>query len=327
MKKILVTGAGGYIGSVLVPMLLKKNYKVLAIDKFFFGQNLKSKKNLEIKNIDVRRLKKKDFKNIYAVIDLASISNDPGGEKFKKLTWEINYKSRVKNALLAKKAGVERYILPSSCSVYGYQKKIVNENSKVNPLTTYSKSNYAAEKKIKKLSSKKYCVVIIRQATIFGVSKRMRFDLAINAMSEGAFNNSKIPIMRNGDQVRPFCHVNDTCRFQIMLLRCSKKKISGEIFNVGSSGCTKNVKSLSSIVKKNINKKIKLLWYGDPDHRSYRVSFLKLRKLGFKTKFSISDGIKQITNALKSRKLKKTKKTITLDWYSHLYKKNKFLRQ
>ncbi len=326
MKKILVTGAGGYIGNVLIPMLLKRKYKVIAIDKFFFGQNLKKNKNLEIKKVDVRKLQNKHFRNIYGVIDLASISNDPGAEKFKKLTWDINYKSRVRNAKLAKKNGVQRYILPSSCSIYGFQKKIVNENSKVNPLTTYSKANYAAELKIKKLRSNNYCVVIVRQATIFGISKRMRFDLAINAMSEGAYNHNQLPIMRNGEQVRPFCHVKDTCRFQIMLLECSLEKINGEIFNVGSSNCTKKIKELANIVKRNIPKKVNLIWYGDPDHRSYMVSFQKLKKLNFKTKFSISYGVKEIISAIKNKKLKKTRKTITLDWYNYLNTKKKFLK-
>ncbi len=326
MKTILVTGAGGYIGSVLVPMLLRKKYHVIAIDKFFFGDTLKKNRNLKLINKDCRDITPKDFTNVFAVIDLVAISNDPSGEQFKKLTWNVNFVSRYNTAKLAKKYGVKRYILPSSCSIYGFQKKIVDEKSKVNPLTTYAKANLEAEKKIIPLGNRDFCVTVIRQATIFGLSNRMRFDLAINGMTEGAYKNNYLPIMRDGNQMRPLCHVKDTCRLQVRLLEIDTKKINKHIFNVGSKMCTKTIKNFAKSVKNVFKNKIDLRWYGDPDHRSYNVSFKKLSKIKFKAIYSIEYGIREILNSLKRKKIKKTKKTITLDWYKHLDKNRKFIK-
>lgn len=325
-KTILVTGAGGYIGSVLVPELLKKNYSVLALDKFFFGNTIKSHKNLKKIKIDCRNINVKYFKDLHAVIDLVGISNDASGERFKSITWEVNFRSRLNTAKLAKKYNVKRYILPSSCSIYGFQKKIVTENSRVNPLTTYAKSNFKAENEIRKLSDKNFCVTIVRQATIFGLSPRMRFDLAVNGMTEGAYRTLKLPLMRDGNQIRPLCHVKDTCRLQIQLLETDEKKINNQIFNVGSKKCTKKILDFAKIVSSCFKKKPKIEWYGDPDHRSYNVSFEKLKKLNFKTKFDIKIGVKEILKKLKQKKLKKTNKSITLEWYKHLQNKGIFLK-
>ena len=235
IKTILVTGASGYIGSVLVPMLLKKNYKVRALDRFFFGNFLKKNKNLTILKADTRHLKSSYFRKIYAVIDLAALSNDPSGEYFKKETMNINFKARFSCARLAKKNNVKRYVLPSSCSIYGFNESIVNEKSKVNPLTTYAKANLLAERNILPLSNKNFCVTVLRQATIFGYSPRMRYDLAINGMTEEAFRTKKLPIMRDGSQIRPMLHVKDTSRAIIMMLEKDNKIINKQIFKLISN--------------------------------------------------------------------------------------------
>ena len=318
IKNILVTGASGYIGSVLTPMLIKRGYKVYALDRFFFGDNLKNHKNLVKIYKDTRSLKSKDFKNIHAVIDLAAISNDPSGEFFKKETLDINFKARLNCAKLARKNKVQRYLLPSSCSIYGFNKNLVNEKSRINPLTTYAKANYMAEKYIMLLANKKFCVSVLRQATIFGYSPRMRYDLAINGMTEGAFRLKKIPIMRDGKQIRPLLHVKDTCRALIYFLKKNTKIINKEIFNVGSKNCTVSIKQMANRVKKNINN-LKLEWYGDKDTRSYNVSFNKIEKIGFKAKYDLDHGIKEIIKELKkSKKNSKSLKTITLEWYKLL---------
>ncbi len=248
MKTILVTGAGGYIGTTLVPKLLTKGFKVTAVDRFFFGEELvKEHPNLNLIKDDSRRITKKIFKGIDAVIDLVAISNDPSGELFGDVTYEINRDSRIRTARMAKDSGVKRYILPSSCSIYGYQNEgfIANENSQTNPLTTYAKANLEAEKGVLPLSDNNFVVIVLRQSTVYGYSARMRFDLAINGMTYGAWSTRKLPLMRDGNQWRPMVHVSDTADAQIFMLTANQKLVNGEIFNVGSEENNYQLKDLS----------------------------------------------------------------------------------
>ena len=185
---ILVTGAGGYIGTTLVPMLLAEGHCVTAVDRFFFGEELLAEHpSLGLVRQDCRRLESDLFHNIDAVIDLVAISNDPSGELFGDVTYQINHEARVSCAKLAKDNGVKRYILPSSCSIYGFQAEgvIADEDSPTNPLTNYAKANLLAEEGVLPLADENFCVVVLRQSTVYGYSPRMRFDLAINGMTYG----------------------------------------------------------------------------------------------------------------------------------------------
>lgn len=177
-------------------------------------------------------MKPEVFKGVDFVIDLVAVSNDPSGERFNEATWQINYQSRVRTAKLAKEYGVKRYILPSSCSIYGFQEQIVDESSLTNPLTTYAKANEKAEQDILPLADRNFVVIVVRQATVFGYSPRMRFDLAINGMTYGAWKTGRLPLMRDGSQYRPFVHVEDTSEAMIELLEFSDtEKINDQIFN------------------------------------------------------------------------------------------------
>lgn len=326
-KKILVTGAGGYIGCVLVSKLASKGYKVLALDRFFFGKDkLQVSDNVEVIREDARVLKYELLSDIDFVVDLVAISNDPTGERFNKETWEINYYSRVRTANLAKNMGVKRYILPSSCGIYGFQEEMVDETSPTNPLTTYAKANEQSEKDILPLADENFIVTVIRLGTVFGYSPRMRFDLAINGMTYGAWKTGNLPLMRDGSQYRPFIHIEDACEVIIELLEFKDKdKINGQIFNVGSNELNYRIGELGEIVAntiKNITgKKIDIEWYGDPDRRSYRVSFDKIkRSINWSPKRKAEDGVKEIIQKLEEGVLDKTAETITLNWYTELEK-------
>jgi nucleoside-diphosphate-sugar epimerase len=327
--KILVTGGGGYIGCILVQLLEKEGFEVIVYDRFFFGRDLlKESEKIELLQGDIRFINKDIFKDVYAVIDLAALSNDPSGDLFQKSTREINHIGRVEVAKKAKQSGVVKYILPSSCSIYGFQGPdvIANETTKTNPLTTYAKANEEAENGVLKLADNEFTVVILRQSTVYGFSPRMRFDLAINGMTFGAWKNRKLPLMRDGNQWRPMVHVEDTALAMIFMLKEDSKNINKEIFNVGSDENNYQLKELGNIVAKEIGDDVEIEWYGDPDERSYRVSCKKINKLGFFCKKEASFGVKEILQKLQTGELERSDRDITLEWYKKLVYWDEYLR-
>ncbi|MCB1884287.1 MAG: SDR family oxidoreductase [Geminicoccaceae bacterium] len=330
MERILVTGAAGYIGTTLVPMLLEAGYRVRAIDRFFFGENnLPDHPRLERIKADSRRLAPEHFSGVDHVVDLVAISNDPSGELFQKATYDINFESRVACARLAKAAGVKRYVLPSSCSIYGFQAPdvVCNEATPTNPLTTYAKANEKAEQGVLPLADERFCVVVLRQATVYGYSPRMRFDLAINGMTYGAWKTGVLPLMRDGSQWRPMVHVQDTARAQIFMLQADRDAVNGRIFNVGSSENSYQLGPLAERVAAAVPRKVAIEWYGDADHRSYQVGFDRIQGLGWRAERVAEDGVLEIVERLEAGTLDKTKETITLGWYQELIGWQKKIRE
>lgn len=326
--QVLVTGGGGYIGSTLVPRLLQEGYKVKVLDRFFFGQetlaSVSKNQRLELIQGDTRWFDPKILRNVDVVMDLAALSNDPSGELDPKKTLDINYKGRARVAKLSKEEGVKRYILASSCSIYGFREGQLDEKSPINPLTTYAQANRLAEIAAKKLASDRFAVTMLRFATVFGYSPRMRFDLAVNGMVLGFFKNKQIPIMRDGKQWRPFIHVKDVAESYIKVIQSPKEKINGELFNVGSNDQNYQILSLAKEVAHAIKIPFKKKWYGDPDTRSYKISFNKIRyTLGYKTKYTVEDGAKEIYEHLKKGTLTDSLKTKTVEWYKHLLESKK----
>jgi nucleoside-diphosphate-sugar epimerase len=327
---VLVTGGAGYIGSVMSRILLEKGYNVTILDRLFFGTDSLNDITDQITLIkdDVRFFKPEILKGIDAVFDLAALSNDPCGELDQEKTLEINYRGRVRVANLAKKYGVKKYVFASTCSVYGFQKGLINEESGLNPLTTYAKASVMAEKEILPLADKDFSATVLRQATVYGFSYRMRFDLAINGMVLGYYRNGKIPIMRDGKQWRPFVNVKDTSKAFIKVLETEPDLVNGQVFNVGSDEQNIQIFDLAKLVAEACSLPFNYEWYGDCDTRSYRVSFNKIKEtLGFKPQTSIKTGAETVFNALKEGRLNPDDpRVITVKWYKHLLEMQQFLK-
>ena len=320
--KVLVTGGAGYIGSILTRMLLEKKHAVTCLDRFFFGTDSMDDiaEQVTLVKDDVRYFNPKILDGVDAVLDLASLSNDPSGELDTEKTLDINYRGRVRVAKLSKKHGVKKYVLASSCSVYGFQDGILNEKSSLNPLTTYAKASASAEKEVLPLADKDFSVTVVRQATVYGFSLRMRFDLAINGMVLGFYKNGQIPIMRDGKQWRPFVHVKDTSNAFIKVLESEPELVNGQIFNVGSNDQNVQIFDLAKAVAEAIGVPFKYEWYGSTDTRSYRVSFDKIKEtLDYETERTPKTGSKEVYDALKAGELNgDDPRTITVKWYKNL---------
>jgi len=235
IKKILVTGGAGYIGSVLVKYLLDKGYYVRVFDCLFFGEDPIKKflklPNFELIRGDIRNLEDfpELFKDIYAVIHLAALSNDPSCDIDPQDTVDINYVSSVKLAGLCKKNKIERFIFSSSCSVYGAGEDIIlDEQSEKAPISLYAKSKIDVENKLLEMMDKNFLPTILRNGTIFGISPRMRFDLVLNLMTKYAITKNKVFIVGGGLNWRPLIHVDDVASAMILSLEAPIEKISNQ---------------------------------------------------------------------------------------------------
>lgn len=329
--KVLVTGGGGYIGSMIVRLLLEQGHAVRVLDRFFFGreslQEVESR--IEIVHDDVRWVDPAILEDINVVVDMAALSNDPAGELDQSKTLEINHLGRVRMATLAKKNRVQKYILASSCSVYGFQDTILDERSATNPLTTYARANILWENEVLPLADNDFCVTVLRQATVYGWSPRMRFDLAINGMILGFFKNGKIPILRDGKQWRPMVHVRDTSKAFMAVMEAEPKLVNGEIFNVGSNEQNYQIFPLAELVAKSLSLPFHYEWYGSTDHRSYRVNFDKIKgTLKFQPDYTPKEAAVEIYDLLKKGALNPDdKKTKTVEWYKHLLESDALVKR
>jgi nucleoside-diphosphate-sugar epimerase len=325
MKKIIVTGAGGYVGVPLCEELLKRGYQVIALDRYFFGidkmNGIHGNKNLEIVKDDLRYCDVAIFKGVYAVLDLAGLSNDATAEIDPELTKAINYRGSERFAREAKKQGVERYVYSSSASVYGAgTKQSLSEADALFPQTEYAKSKVAIEKVLMELKDDNFHPVMLRNATIFGLAPRMRFDLAVNIMTMRAWKDRVIYVMGGGEQWRPFVHVRDVVQAFILSLEAPLEKVDGEVFNVGSSDLNYQIKQLAQFVVDVIpNVQIHYI-PDDPDKRTYNLNFDKIRNvLGYKTSVQVHEGIVEIKQALEKGIISPDDQTTyTLQWYKSL---------
>jgi len=307
-KKIFITGGAGYVGCSLVDQLIEKNYDVTVLDLCLYGDNVfndKSKVNLIKGDIRDQKLLEESLPGHNAIIHLACISNDPSFELNPLLGKSINLDAFEPLIKISKESGISRFIYASSSSVYGIKEDMnVTENVKLEPITDYSKFKAQCEEICLKYSSKDFITTIIRPATVCGFSKRQRFDLVVNILTNLAYHKKEISVF-GGEQLRPNIHIMDMVRAYDYLINASSNSVSGQIFNAGYENQTVN--HLASLVKKVIGPDVKIKYLKSDDNRSYHISSKKIKDvLGFETKKTIEDAIKDLKNAFDAKKLEDT---------------------
>tara|TARA_Y100000591_G_scaffold333135_1_gene374004 strand:+ start:3871 stop:4806 length:936 start_codon:yes stop_codon:yes gene_type:complete len=308
--KIVVTGGCGYIGTCLTQELLNQGFKVIVIDNQWFGNYLSKHKNLSIIKKDIREINKIKLKNIYAIIHLANIANDPGVELNQNLSWDINVLATRDLMEKAKKIKVKKFLYASSGSVYGIKKeKNVTEDLDLVPITTYNKTKMIAERIIKSYENEidSFC---IRPATVCGYSPRMRLDVSVNALAFQALDKKSINVF-GGSQIRPNIHIKDMIRVYLHFL---KKNIKPGVYNAGFENLS--IINLAKKIQKKIDCKIKITKSNDP--RSYRQNSQKLLRTGFKQKYYINDAIDDLISFYDKGKIRNKEICFTVKWMKKL---------
>ena len=324
MKNILVLGSEGFLGSTLVPNLLKSGNTVVGIDKCFFGRNNPKINGFKFYKKDYNILSKKFFSNFDFIVDLVNISNDPASELNKKFTNITNYSNKIKLFNKIKNnSKLSRYIYMSSCSVYGNNKDLITENSQPKPISLYSKLCLKYENYLK--SKKKLPFTIMRLGTLYGWSNRMRYDIAINKIIRDMIFLKKIEIL-GGTQVRFFCHNEFACRVINKIISENNSKTLNKIFNIGNFNT--NIIKLSTMILKLTKFKGVSVFHetNTIDKRSYKVSISSAKKFE-----KNNDNFDKMTNRsiietfIKIKRDKKpfAKKKITLSIYKDFLTKNK----
>lgn len=319
--KVLVTGSEGYIGSNLVHVLTDKGHDVTGLDTGFYNEaKLYDTGRQPVPTIvkDIRGVTLKDLLGFDAIVHLAELSNDPLGQTDPDLTFAINHEGTARLAELAKKAGVKRFIYASSCSVYGASDEIRSETSVPNPLTAYAKCKVLNEKFLIKEATDTFTPVILRFATVYGLSPRLRFDLVVNNLAGLAFTTGEIKMDSDGTPWRPFTHVLDIAEAVACALVAHKEIVSKEIFNVGNESSNYQIKDIANIIKTVFPEAKVSLNPNGADKRNYKVAFTKINNLlpGFSCTRTIAIGAKELKEAFEKAKL--TNKDFTSRFYTRL---------
>ena len=280
--RVLVTGHNGYVGTVMVPMLIAAGHDVMGLDSNLYERSTFGDVNgtLDIPALekDIRDVEMSDLNGFDAVIHLAGLSNDPLGDLNPDLTYEINHAASVRLARLAKKAGVKRFIFSSSCSNYGAAgEDWIDEESELNPVTPYGISKVRVEEDLTKMADADFCPTFPRSATAYGVSPRLRFDLVLNNLVAWAYTTGRVHLKSDGMAWRPIVHIEDMARAFLAILHAPRELVHNQVFNVGRTEENYRIRELAEIVAETVpGSRIEYAEGAGPDKRCYRVRSDKL---------------------------------------------------
>ncbi|WP_288902792.1 SDR family oxidoreductase [uncultured Sneathiella sp.] len=310
--RLLVTGACGYKGSVLVPKLLAEGHEVVAYDIQWFGSFLPAHEALTVVQGDVRFFDTALLDGIDAIIHLASVANDPCGDLDPKLTWEISALATMQLADNAARAGIKRFIYASSGSVYGVkEEEQVTEDLTLLPISEYNKTKMVAERVMLSYADQ-MCVQIVRPATVCGVSPRMRLDVSVNMLTMQALVNGKITVF-GGEQVRPNIHIDDIARLYIFLL--DHPEVTG-VYNAGFENL--KIIEIAERIAAKIPCEIEVTPSNDP--RSYRVNSDRILAAGFTPEKTVNDAITEVIASYQRRDLRDEDRWYNLRWMENMAK-------
>ncbi len=297
--RVLVTGTEGYLGCLTAQELITSGHDVVGVDTGYYKHGWLYP-GLEVtprtSTLDIRRLGPEHLEGVEAIVHMAELSNDPIGDLIGDITYDINHHGSVRLAEVAKAAGVERFVYMSSCSVYGVADGIVDEASPVAPQTAYARCKAFVERDVSAMATDDFSPTFLRNATAFGASPRMRFDIVLNNLSGLAWTTKKIAMTSDGSPWRPLVHALDIAKAIRMTLESPRERVHGEIFNVGSESNNYRVKEIAETVAAEFPGCE--LTFGDPsaDNRSYRVAFDRIREVlpGYETDWDAKAGAAQL---------------------------------
>lgn len=299
--RVLVTGHEGYIGAVLVPAFLEAGHEVVGLDNGLYRATAVAPlAEVPTLRMDLRDVEAKHLDGIDAVVHLAALSNDPLGNLAPQLTYDINHGASVRLAEVAKQAGVRRFLFASSCSVYGVEGGVADEDSPVNPLTPYAESKILVERDVKPLGDASFCPVYLRCATAYGVSPLSRFDVVLNNFVAWAERTGEVVLKSAGTSWRPLTHIRDIIHAYLVLLDAPERAIHNLALNVGRTEENVRIRQLAEQVAQAVpGAGVAFAEGAEPDKRSYQVSCDRIGKLvpAYKPSWTTSAGAVEVHEA------------------------------
>jgi nucleoside-diphosphate-sugar epimerase len=280
--RVMVTGSDGYIGSLLAPYLIERGHDIVGVDTGYYRDAwLYSATDVRPLTLckDIRRLTAEDFEGIDAVVHMAELSNDPLSQFAEEATYAINHAGSLHVASRAKEAGVARFVYTSSCSVYGAAEGLVDEESPLRPQTTYAICKQLVERDVTAMADDHFSPTFLRNATAYGASPRMRFDIVLNNLAGLAWTTREIRMESDGTPWRPLVHLLDIAEAVACVLESPRERVHDQVLNVGDSGCNYQIRDIAEIVGRVFPDCEVTVAGRGPDSRSYRVSFAKIREV------------------------------------------------